>query len=368
MNWQNSLTKILNIKYPIVQGPFGGGYSSVELASTVSNLGGMGSFGAHHLNHQEILSLNDELKQHTTSTYAINLWVRHKGLEKVYSDKDYETTKAIFKPYFDDLGIELPEKPEVKENNNYEHQLDAILMAKPPVFSFVYGIPDENIIKECKKNGIVTIGTATTIEEAVLLEDAGVNIVVATGFEAGGHRVAFLEDPEENLIGTFSLIPRVTDVVSIPVIAAGGVSDGRGIAAAFALGAQGVQIGTAFLACKESNASQMHSNVLFSPQAEKTVLTKSFTGRLARGTQSIIANETKSRADDFAPYPIHGLFIRPLREAAVKQDRADLISFWSGQSAPLLNDTIATDLFARLINEVEIIWNKATPFQPTQMN
>jgi len=357
MNWKNDLTRKLKIHYPIIQGPFGGGYSSITLSAAVTNLGGMGSFGAHHLSHDEILTLNKQLKSKCKGTYAINLWIKNDSYND-FSNQDFEKTKAVFKPYFDELNIPVPEKPVLTEDHSYGRQLEAILKAKPPVFSFVYGVPDKSVLKECKKRGILTLGTATTVEEAVLLEDAKVDAIVATGFEAGGHRVAFADKPENNLIGGLSLIPRVVDAVKTPVIAAGGIADGRGIAAALVLGAKGAQIGTAFLACEESNASHAHKNVLFSQKAEKTVLTKSFTGRLARGTDSIVAQETLQDASGIAPYPIQGLFIRPLRNAALQQNKLELISFWCGQSAPLIKNKTAKELFTTLKIETESVFNE----------
>ncbi len=351
MNWKNKLTQILNIDYPIVQGPFGGGYSSVALASTVSNLGGMGSFGAHHLSHDEILQLNNELRSVTKGTYALNLWIDNDKYKSSYSDAEFERTKALFKPFFDELEVEIPTKPILPEGHSNKKQLEAIIEARPPVFSFVYGIPDKEILKELHNNGTVLIGAATTVEEAVVLEDTGVDIIVASGFEAGGHRIAFLENDDSKLIGTISLIPRVVEAVNIPVLAAGGIADGRGILSALALGAQGVQIGTAFLACEESNASDLHKKILHSPAAENTMLTKSFTGRTARGTVSEIAKQTQGRDLELAPYPLQGLFMRPLRKAALEQGRTDLISFWSGQSAPLIKHHRAKDLFNSLISE-----------------
>ena len=361
MNWKNKLTEILKIKFPIILGPFGGGYSSIALASTVSNAGGMGSFGAHNLSHDEIIDLNNDLKKATKETYALNLWIDNSLYGNDYSDEDFERTKTLFKPYFDELGIDLPSKPVLPEGHSNEKQLAAIVEARPPVFSFVYGIPDDTVIQELKKGGTKLIGTATTVEEAIMLEDAGVDVVVATGFEAGGHRVAFLEDNEAKLMGSISLIPRVADVVDIPVVAAGGIADGRGIISAFSLGALGVQIGTAFLACDESNATDLHKKVLNSSVAENTMLTPSFTGRKARGTVSKIAEETRLRSTELAPYPLQGLFLKPLRKAALAQGRTDMISFWSGQSAPLIKYSKATELFENLITESEQVLHELSP-------
>ncbi|MFZ6010068.1 MAG: NAD(P)H-dependent flavin oxidoreductase [Bacteroidota bacterium] len=357
--WGSRISDILNIRYPIIQGPFGGGYSSQQLAAAVSNAGGMGSFGAHHLTREEIIAVDRDIRSRTDGTYAINLWVRNDGLDKKFDRADYEKLCILFKPYFDELSIPLPPFPEMNDAV-YEKQVEAVLEARPPVFSFVYGIPDNAIIGECKRLGIKTIGTATTVDEALALEGAGVDVVTATGFEAGGHRVSFLRSAEDSLTGLFSLIPQVADRLTIPFLAAGGIADGRGIAAALALGADGVQVGTAFLACEESNAPALHRAKIFSKESNHTVLTRSFTGRLARGTESKIALETRESAGALAPYPLQGYFVRSLRKAAIDQKRSDLISFWAGQSAALVKYKKADELFVALVRETESVWSRDT--------
>lgn len=355
--WSNKLTYTLGIKYPIIQGPFGGGLSSVELASTVSNLGGLGSFGAQPLTADQIMETNIVIRKLTDKPYAINLWVSDRDEKLNFKIKEYEKLKSIFKPYFDELKLELPEMP-ANLGARYEDQIQALLKAKPPVFSFVYGIPSKEIIAECKNSNIKTMGTATTVEEAIELEKAEIDVVVATGFEAGGHRVSFLRSAEESLMGTFSLTPQVADNLKIPFVAAGGIADGRGIAAALTLGADGVQIGTAFLATNQSNASDLHKQKIFSEDAKYTTLTKAFTGRLARGIHSKIAIETKAFEKDFAPYPMQGLFMSKLRTEAIKQNRSDLFTFWAGQSSPLLKHQDAEKLFLDLLKQTETIWKK----------
>ena len=212
------------------------------------------------------------------------------------------------------------------------------------MFSFVYGIPDKAILAECHKHNIITIGTAITVDEAALLDEADVDMIVATGFEAGGHRVAFLRSPEDSLVGTFALIPQVVDTVRAPVIAAGGISDARGVAAAFALGASAVQVGTAFLACQESNAPTLHREALFSPSARYTALTRIFTGRLARGIKNTIMDEIK----DYAPYPAQSWFMGQLKQAAIAKNRSDLMSLWAGQAASLIHHRKAADVVKEL--------------------
>jgi nitronate monooxygenase len=233
----------------------------------------------------------------------------------------------------------------------YSDQVEALLDARPPVFSFVFGIPSQQILDECRKRNIKTLGAATTVDEAVALENAGVDTVVATGFEAGGHRVSFLRPAEKSLTGIFSLIPQVADKIKIPFIAAGGIVDGRGIAAALILGAGGVQIGSAFLACKESNASELHRKAIFSDQSKYTTLTKVFSGRWSRGISSRLSEEMEKFENDIAPFPMQGLFLRPLREKIIASGSSDVFSFWAGQSAPLIRHTDAKELFNSLIKE-----------------
>lgn len=351
--WPSSLTEKLSIRYPIVQGPFGGGLSSVELTSTVSNLGGLGSFGAQPLSPDEIIQTTQTIRERTDKPFAINLWVSDRDERlKSFTRDDFEKLRKAFEPYFHELKVALPEFPE-NLGSKYEEQMQALLKARPPVFSFVYGIPSADVLSECRRSGIKTIGTATTVDEALALENAGVDAVVATGFEAGGHRVSFLRSAEESLMGTFSLTPQVADAVKIPVIAAGGIADARGVRAAFQLGADGVQIGTAFLACKESGAIPLHKEKLFSTEARYTTLTKVFTGRLARGLANKLAIEPKILDHLLAPYPMQSMFLSKLREAAIQQKRGDMFMFWSGQSAALLKHKNAGELFASLVDGVE---------------
>ena len=357
MWYKTKLTDKLGIQYPIIQGPFGGGPSSVKLLSTVSNAGGLGSFGAYGLTPQQIIDLDRELKASTDKPYAINLWVSENDERlKSYSSAAYETLLQKFKPYFDELGVPLPQMP-TQLGKNFEEQFEALLKAKPPVFSFVYGIPSKEILADCKKAGIKTAGAATTVDEAVALEEAGVDAIVATGFEAGGHRVSFLRAAEDSLTGIFALIPQVADKVKIPFVAAGGIADGRGIAAALTLGATGVQIGTAFLACEESNATAIHREALFSSEAKYTTLTKAFSGRLARGIRSKLSEDMKPFENEMAPFPMQSIFLRSLREAAITQNKSGFVTFWSGQAAPIIKHKKAGELFSSLIEETSEIFN-----------
>jgi nitronate monooxygenase len=213
----------------------------------------------------------------------------------------------------------------------------------------VFGVPGDEVLDRCRSSGIATLGAATTPAEAKALEEAGVDMIVASGFEAGGHRVSFLREPEECLTGTMALIPQVVDTVKVPVIAAGGIVDGRGIAAALNLGASAVQIGTAFLACEESNASPLHREKLFSADARRTTLTRGFTGRLARSIHNGFIDATHGQESTLAPYPVQAWLTAQLKAAALAANRADLISLWSGQGAPLLKHRRATELLHSLV-------------------
>ena len=200
--------------------------------------------------------------------------------------------------------------------------------------------------------GIRTIGTATTADEAKLLQDAGLDLVVASSFEAGGHKGSFLRPPEVSLTGMISLVPQVVDSVTIPVIAAGGIAGSRGVAAAFMLGAEAVQIGTAFLVCKGSGVNPIHREALLSAAAKVTGLTKGFSGRLARGIRNRIFEELESSQETPLPYPIQRSLLGLYAQAAIEQERADLLPMWAGQSAPLIEHLEVEPLMRSLIEEV----------------
>jgi nitronate monooxygenase len=344
-------TRRLGLTHPIVQGPFGGGLSTVELATTVSEAGGLGSYGAHILPPQQILDLAQQLRARTSRPFALNLWVSdHDPGGDALSPADFERAAQLFAPYFRELGVPLPSPPP-RYGERFDEQVEALLEARPPVFSFVFGIPSPAILAECRRRGIATIGAATSVAEARALEEAGVDALVATGFEAGGHRPSFLARAEDSLMGTFALTRLVTSRVKIPVIAAGGIADRQGVRAALTLGASAAQLGTAFLACAESGASPTHKRLLFSERAAATTLTRVFSGRLARGLANRLTRELAPRLAELPPYPIPGWFLSHLRAAAIAQENPELMSLWSSQVAPALRHTSAAELFADLIAE-----------------
>lgn len=346
-------TETLGIVHPIVQGPFGGGISSIALACAVSDLGGLGSFGAHHLPPAEVSTLVTKLREGTSRPFAVNLWVPLPG-EREHRPSADEYARAVerLRPWFAEVGISAPTYPETF-GQNFEEQAEALLEAAPPVWSFVFGVPSADLLARAKKRGIVTMGTATTVDEAKAIEAAGVDLVVATGSDAGGHRVSFQRPAEESLVGTFSLVPQVADAVKVPVVAAGGIADGRGIAAALTLGAHAAQIGTLFLACDESGASEAHKLALVGPDASRTELTKAFSGRLARGIVNRFVREMRSEQAALPPYPIQNFLTTGLRRQAAARGEADLLALWSGQAASFAQRRKVSECFADLLAGLE---------------
>ena len=359
--WKDTeVSRRLGLAAPIVQGPFGGGISSVDLIVAVCESGGLGSFGVHHLNAAGIRDVAAQIRARTSRPFALNLWIPLDDAdEPQISDEAFAHSTALLEPYYRELNVPLPKRP-ARFSPRYAEQIEALLEVRPAVFSFVFGIPSEDVLRRCRELGILTLGAATTVDEAIALERAGVDMVVATGLEAGGHRVSFLKPAEESLNGTFALIPQIADAVSMPVIAAGGIADARGIAAALTLGAQAVQIGTAFLACKESNAGETHRRMLFSQDARDTGLTRVFSGRLARGIRNRLMEELQPHAAQIPQYPVQNWLTGVMKKAAREQDRADLMSLWCGQSAALLKHRDARSLITALIEETSALMQRRT--------
>jgi nitronate monooxygenase len=354
MHSAQQLTDLLNVRHPVIQGPFGGNLSTVELASTVSNLGGLGSFGAHVLAPEDIGPVTGKLRAATSQPFALNLWSSDHDPGGVdLSAADFQRHAKAFEPVFQELGLALPSQP-VQFSPRFSDQIDALIEARPPVFSFVFGIPETAVLQACRTRGIVTLGTATTVAEAQALEAAGVDAVIATGFEAGGHRVSFLASAEESLTGTFALTQLVAARIRIPVIAAGGIANRPGMQAALMLGAQAVQVGTAFLACRESGTTAEHRALLFNTPPGNTVLTRAFSGRLARGIRNRWTEQLAPLLPAIAPFPVQSWFMGQLRKEAIRIGRTDVVSLWCGQIAPLLRHHTARDLFNSFINDQEI--------------
>jgi len=356
--WYNTkATEMLGIEYPILQGPFGGNLSSVELVATVSNAGGLGGYGAYTMSPQEIYDVDRQIKAATNKPYNLNLWVSDTdAVNGSVTDEQYAQATTLFKPYFDEAGIALPEKP-VPFKSRFEKQLQVILDIRPKVFSFMFGTLPASVLEQLRKLGIVTVGAATTLDEAIALEQTGVDMIIASGFEAGGHRPSFMATAEASTTGTFVLVQLLKEKIKTPIIAAGGIANGRGIAAALTLGADAAQIGTAFLATDESNALPIHREMLFSNAAKYTTLSRAFTGRLGRGITSRIAKELSGKENQFLPFPLQTTFMSSLRKAALDKQKWDMILFWGGQIAPILKHRKAKQLMDSLIEETTACFN-----------
>jgi nitronate monooxygenase len=342
-------TAQLGLKYPIVQGPFGGWLSSVALAASVSNAGGLGSYGAHHLSPEEIRSAIRELRASTAQPFNINLWVSRvdSGAERMTAAHHAQGV-AQFGPVLDRLGLQPPPLSP-GDDFTFEQQIEVILEERPAVFSWVFGIPDAEILKACHQRGICTVGAATTVEEAAALEAAGVTMIVATGSDAGGHRPSFLRSAEASLTGTFSLLPQIRAITQCPLIAAGGIANAAGIRAALALGADAAQIGTAFLACTESNCPPLHREALFSPAAANTRLSKRFTGRLARFMSTPLLEELEQSAVEALPFPLQADFNAVIKAEGKRLGTAELLPLYAGQAAGLLRCHTAEELMEELV-------------------
>jgi nitronate monooxygenase len=351
---QNRLTAKLGIEYPIVQGPLGG-LSSQRLTAAVSNFGGLGSFGAHGLPPDAIKGVIPEIRSLTSKPFAMNLWVstEDKG-SRTADENGFNRSLAPLVAHLAALGAPHPTyKP--YSPKRFEDQFRVLLDASVPAFSFIFGIPAREILEECRAKGIVTIGTATTPDEGAALQEAGVDVVVASGFEAGGHRGSFLRPAEDSLTGTLSLVPQVVDIVDVPVIAAGGIGDARGVIAALALGADAVQMGTAFLSCDESGAGRLHRETLRRRNAGHTALTKGFTGRLARAIHNGVMEDLNRNGTEILPYPLQRELVRNLTIAADAAGRADLVPMWAGQSANLSSCIEVSAFLTSLVEEISEI-------------
>ena len=339
-----ALERSLGIDEPIVLGPFGG-LSSSELTIAVSDAGGLGSFGLYGYTPERIRETVDELRARTDRPFAVNLWIPT-GDEVTPAQIDLEPYLAALAPLYEAVGLAVPPRP-ASFLPSFDDQVAAVLDAGAPVLSLVYGVPSAELVAHARDRGVRVIGTATTVAEAVALDAAGVDAIVASGAEAAGHRVSFLEPAERSLVGTISLVPQVVDAVRAPVIAAGGIADRRGVAAAFALGAAGVQLGTAFLRTRQSAATSAHRRAIAAARDTDTVLTRAMSGRLARGIPNIAMRAIEA-SGLIAPFPAQNWLTGIFRAEATRRDDGELVSLWAGQSAGLSTRQDAGDVFREL--------------------
>ena len=341
--------KRLGVKFPIIQAPMGGGLTTPELVAAVCNAGGLGSLGAAYLKPDQILDEFRRIGALTDKPLNINLFV---GGYKMEAVPDPGPMLALLGEIHETLGLPAPILP-LLPPDPFPSQFEAVLEARPAIFSFTFGIPPSAEMKRLNQRGILAIGTATTVEEARLLEKAGVAAVVAQGAEAGAHRGTFLDSFESSMISTLDLVWGIRSAVSVPVIASGGLMDGRDIARTFALGASAAQLGTAFLPCPECGTPEAHRRAILSARADTTVVTRAFSGRPARGLRNIFIDKLHGREDFILPYPLQNALTRPMRTAAAKTDTAGFMSLWAGQGVTRARSLPASELIVRLIAEMK---------------
>ena len=350
--WPNTeLTSRLGIPYPIIQAPMAGA-STPALAIAVSKAGGLGSLGLAMHTEEALRADCVAVSTATNAPYNANFFVHSEPVDDLERAAD---TRSLLAPYYRELGLgEVPDAITPAPSFNDIH-LQALLDLRPPVVSFHFGLPNDNAFRAIKAAGLFTLSSATNVAEARELEARGVDAVIAQGFEAGGHRGTFSKPYERGHVGTLALVPQVVDAVSVPVIAAGGIGDGRGIAAALALGASAVQLGTAFLTCPESAAHPLYRRALNEAADDTPRITHAFSGRPARGLANRYLLEMAGHEARYPDFPILNSLTGPLRKASAKENNPDFLSLWAGQSAAMSRNLPACKLIQLLVAETESV-------------
>jgi len=341
--------KRLGIRVPIIQAPMGGGLTTPALVAAVCNAGGLGSLAAAYLTPEQILEDVRRIRALTDRPLNINLFA---GGYEMKSVPDARPMLTLLTEVHNALGLPAPALPSLPPDP-FPSQFEAVLEARPAIFSFTFGIPSPEAMKRLKEQKILAIGTATTVEEARALEKAGVAAVVAQGAEAGAHRGTFLGPFESSMVPTMDLVRAVRPAVSVPVIASGGLMDGRDIARAFALGASAAQLGTAFLPCPESGTPEAYRQAILKARTDTTVITRAFSGRPARGLRNTFIEKLHGKEDSILPYPLQNALTRPMRTAAAKADIAGYLSLWAGQGITRARFLPAAQLIEQLVAEMK---------------
>lgn len=352
MPTQDRVTHALGIRHPIIQAPMAGGTTTPELVAAVSEAGGLGSIGAGYMSPAALAEALTATRARTARPFAVNLFIPQPF---EVDAKRIANANARLAAFRDELGIERPDAP-ARYAPDFDAQFEAVMEAGVPVFSFTFGALDDARLKRLQAAGTTVIGTATTVAEARALEAAGVDVIVAQGAEAGGHRGTFLGTFDDALIGTMALVPQVVDAVSLPVIASGGIMDARGIAAARMLGADAVQMGSAFLVCRESGAKPAHKQALLAAETTPTAVTRAFSGKPARGLRNRFIDTIAPIEHDLPDYPVHNAWTKDIRATAGAHDRAEFMSLWAGQAAALARARGAGDLVTELAADLDALW------------
>jgi len=346
MRAPQKLRGLLRIEHPLLGAPMAGGPSTPALAAAVSRAGGLGILGCAYSTPEQILEWSREVRARTDRPFGINLFADVPAGPPV----DPRPMLELLGPLHAELGLPPPELP-VPPASALDAQIEAVAQSGAAVFSIVFGLPSPAQLQRLGRAGMVRMGTANTVEEARRIEAAGIEVVVAQGSEAGGHRATFVGTAERGLVGTLALVPQVTDAVRVPVVAAGGIMDGRGWVAAEALGAAGVQLGTAFLASDECGAVPAYKEAVLAATDDGTAITRAFSGRAARGLVNRFLTALEGRAEAVLPYPLQNALTRPMRTAAARAGRTELLSLWAGQAARLARRGPAADIVRWLVED-----------------
>ena len=344
----SSLLDLIGIELPIIQAPMAGANGSA-MATAASEAGALGSLPCGMFDATQVRSEFGVVRQGTSNPVNVNFFCH------TPPDPDPERDaawKAELSPYYAEFGLDASAAAPAPNRAPFDDAMCEIVEdLKPEVVSFHYGLPAKALLDRVKAAGSVLLSSATTVAEARWLEDRGCDAVIAQGYEAGAHRGMFLSDDITTQVGTMALVPQVVDAVRIPVIAAGGIADGRGIAAAFALGAAGVQIGTAYLFTPESLISDLHRTALLSARDDGTALTNLFSGRPARGLMNRVMREIGPMSDKAPAFPTAGSALAPLKKESEAVGGSDFTSLWSGQAASLGREMGTADLTRRLAED-----------------
>ena len=350
------LTKLVGVEYPILLAPMAGA-STPELTAAVSNAGGLGAFAAAVLSPAAIRAGIARVRQLTSKPFSVNLFI----LGSTNPDpRQVARALELLAPIREELGLP-PGEPVAKYSEDNQAQFDAVLDERPALASFTFGILSEAQVAALQSRGILVMGTATTVAEARAWDAVGADIICAQGSEAGAHRGTFLGDPEASLVGTMALVPQMADAVRVPVIAAGGIMDGRGIAASLILGAAGAQMGTAFLSCPESGIPAAWRDALMNARDDQTRVSRIYSGRHARGIVNEFMRRLTPAAAEIPPYPIQNALTGPIRRAAGQANRPEYLSLWAGQAASMSRGLPASELFAALVQETQSALRPAHP-------
>lgn len=351
MPWPRpALIELLGIEHPIIQAPMAGASNAV-LAATVSQAGGLGGFGATDTSADDLRTIVRDIRQQTAKPFIINLYAD--GAERYTPPTGSEAAlKASLAPAHRELDAGDPPDP-IDLFERFEAQIAVIIEEQVPVFSTHFGLPEPAVVRALKANGTRVISTATTVAEALELVAGGADAVIAQGMEAGGHRGTFSSEFKKGEIGTLALVPQIADAVSVPVIAAGGIMDGRGIAASILLGASGVQMGTAFVPCPETDANPAYVRRLLEAEAGDAILTDTFSGRPMRVLRNRLVDLLEENRAHCLDFPEQLSMTRNLRKAALARSDDDFLPLWAGQGAPMARAMPAADLVKSLVSDAQ---------------